>query len=162
MSTLLASDPVLQTLRLDPFGRLIATLSDHSEHVGVLPVRAFPLSAPEHGFALLTADGHELLWLASLDALAPVERELFIAELSAREFTPEITQLVEVSTYNLPSSWTVVTDRGQTTLILKALEDIRAVTTSCLLIADSYGINYQIRDLRALDKKSRRLLDHFL
>ena len=153
---------ILKRLRLDPFGRLVAELADGSIHVGVLPVRAFPLSAPDLGFALLYADGHELLWLASLDQLAAADREIFTAELSAREFTPEITQLAAVSTYNLPSSWTVATDRGPTTLILKALEDIRAVTTNSLLIADSYGINYQIRDLRVLDKKSRRLLDHFL
>ena len=162
MSTAPLATHGLTALRLDPVGRLVAELSDGSEHVGVLPVRAFPLSAPETGFALLDAGGHELLWLTSLDALPLADRELFSAELAAREFTPEITLLSAVSSYNLPSAWTVETDRGPTSLILKALEDIRAVTTNCLLIADSYGINYQIRDLRALDKKSRRLLEHFL
>jgi hypothetical protein len=152
----------LESLSLDPFGRLVARLVDGSEHLGVQPVRAFPLSAADEGFALLDTDGHELVWLASLDELPPAERELLAAELAAREFTPEITRLVEVSTYNLPSVWTVETDRGATTLILKALEDIRAVTSNSLLIADSYGINYRVRDLRALDKKSRRLLEHFM
>jgi hypothetical protein len=31
-----------------------------------------------------------------------------------------------------------------------------------LLIADSHGINYLIRDSQALDAHSRRLLDRFL
>ena len=150
------------TLRLDPFGRLVARLADGTEHVGVSPVRAFPLSAPDVGFALLDAAGHELLWLASLSELTPSDQALFSAQLAAHEFTPEISRLTQVSTYNLPSTWSVETDRGPTTFVLKALEDIRAVTANSLLLADSHGIHYQIRDLQTLDKKSRRLLEHFL
>lgn len=162
MSAAHAGGRVLGALSLDPFGRLVARLADGSEHLGVQPVRAFPLSAPDQGFALLDADGHELVWLATLDELPPAERELFAAELSAREFTPEIIRLVDVSTYNLPSVWTIETDRGATTMILKALEDIRAVNTHTLLISDSYGVNYTIRDLRVLDRRSRKLLEHFM
>jgi len=150
------------TLRLDSFRRLIAHFADGTEAVGVIPVRAFPLSAPEEGFALLGEDGHELVWIDSLSTLVPDDQALFTAELAGREFMPEITHITEVSTYNLPATWTVETDCGSCTLILKALEDIRALTANGLLVTDSFGINYRVRDLAALDKKSRRILDHFL
>ena len=150
------------TLCRDEFGRLIAQFADGTEQLGVLPVRAFPLSAPDECFALLDEAGHELVWIPSLSALAPADQALFSAELASREFTPEITQVTQVSTYNLPSTWSVETDRGPSVLVLKALEDIRAVTPTSLLIADSHGIQYRIREVSALDKKSRRILDHFM
>ena len=150
------------TLRLDSFRRLVARFADGTEVVGVTPVRAFPLSAPDEGFALLDNSGHELVWITALSILGEGDRALFSAELAKREFVPEITQVTHVSNYNLPSTWTVETDRGSSVLVLKALEDIRAITPTSLLIADSYGIHYRIRDTSALDKKSRRILDHFL
>jgi hypothetical protein len=136
------------TLCLDSFHRLVAHFADGTDAVGVIPVCAFPLSAPDEGFALLDDTGHELVWIDSLSALAPNDQALFMKELAEREFMPEIIQVTDVSTYNLPSIWAVETDRGPCTLTLKAL--------------DSFGINYRIRDLTALDKKSRRILDHFL
>lgn len=160
MST--APAPTAFTLYLDSFQRLVARLADGTEVIGVTPVRAFPLSAPDEGFALLDDSGHELVWIATLSTLTPADQHLFCAELALREFTPEITQVTEVTTYNLPSTWSVETDRGSSVLVLKALEDIRAVTPTSLLIADSHGIQYRIREVSALDKKSRRILDHFM
>ena len=160
MST--APAPTAFTLSLDSFQRLVARLADGTEVIGVTPVRAFPLSAPDAGFALLDDAGHERVWIPTLSALTAPDQRLFSAELALREFTPEITQVTQVSTYNLPSTWSVETDRGPTVLVLKALEDIRAVTPNSLLIADSYGIQYRIREISALDKRSRRILDHFM
>ena len=150
------------TLRVDSFRRLVARFADGTEVIGVTPVRAFPLSAPDEGFALLDDAGHELVWMVALSILSEADQALFSTELAKREFMPEITQVTQVSNYNLPSTWSVETDRGPSVLVLKALEDIRAVTPTCLLIADSYGIHYRIRDVGALDRRSRRILDHFL
>ena len=74
----------------------------------------------------------------------------------------EIRTIVGVSTYATPSTWTVQTDRGQTDLVLRGEEDIRRLTCTTLLISDSHGIHYLIRDLLALDKHSRKILDRFL
>jgi hypothetical protein len=56
----------------------------------------------------------------------------------------------------------VETDRGPTTFILKGEDDIRRLAASTLLIADSNGIHFLIRDLNTLDQSSRKLLDRFL
>ncbi|MBP9806586.1 MAG: DUF1854 domain-containing protein, partial [Candidatus Accumulibacter sp.] len=58
--------------------------------------------------------------------------------------------------------WQVETDRGAASLILKGEEDIRRLTPPALLIADSHGIHFLIRDRYALDQPSQRILDRFL
>jgi AcrR family transcriptional regulator len=75
---------------------------------------------------------------------------------------PEIQRIVSVSTFATPSDWTVQTTRGTTTFTLKGEEDIRRLAAPALLIADSHGIQFLIRDQKALDKHSRKILDRFL
>jgi hypothetical protein len=56
----------------------------------------------------------------------------------------------------------VDTDLGATRLVLKGEEDIRRIGRTTLLIADSQGLQFMMRDLTALDRHSRRLLERFL
>jgi hypothetical protein len=150
------------SLSRDPFGRLVLTGADGVAHVGIVPVRAFPIAAPDEGLSLVSADGHELAWIPHLDALDATRRALVEADLAAREFVPEIRAIREVSSFATPSTWTVETDRGPTTLVLKGEEDIRRLARTSLLIADRNGIQYLVRDIGALDRPSRKLLDRFL
>jgi len=149
-------------LHRNAFGRLVLTAADGTEHEGVVAVRAFPLAAPDQGLSLVSADGRELVWLDRLDELPPEQRALVEAELAQREFTPEITRLFSVSTFSTPSTWSVQTDRGATSFVLKGEEDIRRVDRHMLLIADSQGLQFMVRDLLAMDRQSKRLLERFL
>lgn len=150
-------------LQRDAHGRLVLTLPDGTAHPGVLPVRAFPLAAPEEGLSLVGPDGHELLWLNRLDELPAESRRLVQEELAAREFVPTITRIASVSSFSTPSTWDVETDRGPTQFVLKAEEDIRRLRgRTALLIASSAGVQYAIADSTALDRASRRLLERFL
>ena len=149
-------------LTRDGHGRLLLTTADGSVHEGVVPVRAFPIAAPTEGIALVGTDGHELAWIDRLDELPDATRKLIEDELASREFIPEIRRLRQVSTFATPSTWEVETDRGETRFILKGEEDIRRLGAATLLIADSHGIQFLIRDLQALDRHSRKLLDRFL
>lgn len=143
-------------------GRLVLTLPDGTRHEGVFPVRPFPISAPEESASLVDAQGHELVWIARLSDLADALRAVVLEELSAREFTPVIVRIERVSGFVTPCTWDVVTDRGETGFVLKGEEDIRRLGQDTLLISDSHGIQYLIRDLPALDRRSRKLLDRFL
>jgi len=149
-------------LSRDAFGRLVLRLADGTAHTGVVPVRAFPIAAPGEGVSLMSIDGHELAWFDRLDALDDATRTLVEAELASREFVPEIRAIRSVSSFATPSSWRITTDRGETTLVLKAEEDIRRLARSSLLIADRDGVQYLVRDIAGLDRHSRRLLDRFL
>ena len=149
-------------LTRNSFGRLVFTGATGEVHDGVVPVHAFPIAAPAEGIALVTADGHELAWIDCLTDLPDESRLLLEEELASREFMPEIRSIRRVSSFATPSAWQVETDRGPTTFILKGEDDIRRLAASTLLIADSNGIHFLIRDLNTLDQSSRKLLDRFL
>ncbi|WP_420472574.1 DUF1854 domain-containing protein [Noviherbaspirillum sp. ST9] len=149
------------TLSRNAYGKLV--FSDaQGVHEGVVPVRAFPIAAPETGIAIVDVDGHELAWINRLEDLPDDTRALLQEELKSREFLPVIGRIRGVSTFAVPSTWEVETDRGLTSFVLKGEEDIRRIAGSALIIADSHGVQYLIRDQAALDKGSRKLLDRFL
>jgi hypothetical protein len=150
-------------LQRNSFGRLVYSSADDAEtHEGVVPVRAFPIAAPDTGIALVSTDGRELVWIDRLSDLPEAARMLIEEELTNREFLPEIQRIVHVSTFASPSMWDVETDRGTASFVLKGEEDIRRVTQSTLLIADAHGVQYLVRDIQGLDRGSRKLLDRFL
>lgn len=142
-------------------GRLALTTADGLSHA-VIPVRAFPISAPDEGLTLLGDDGHELLWLDSLNELPEEARKLVEIELAQREFMPEILRIIRVSSFATPSKWQVATDRGETELLLKAEDHIRRLGHSTLLITDGHGVSFLIRDIDRMDHHSRKMLDRFL
>ena len=74
----------------------------------------------------------------------------------------ERERIVSVSTYSTPSTWEVMTDRGATTFTLKGEEDIRRLGPYTMMITDSHGLHFLLRDILSLDKHSRKLLDRFL
>jgi hypothetical protein len=149
-------------LQLDAFGRWTLTLPDGTSHSPVIAVRAFPVSDAQGGAALLDSEGHEIIWLDNLRQLVEPLLSLVLQALNEREFLPEILQLQAVSSFATPSTWTVQTNRGITQFMLKGEEDIRRLTGTVLLINDAHGVQYMIRDLAAMDKLSRKLLDRFL
>jgi len=155
------SAPAFSLIR-DRFGRLVFTAADGETHEAVVPVRAFPIGAPDAGIALVSSEGRELVWLDTLAAVDDDIAALIREELDSREFVPEIRRIRSVSSFACPSTWDVDTDRGEATLVLKGEEDIRRLDRDKLLIADSHGIQFLIRDLATMDRASRRILDRFL
>lgn len=143
------------------YGQLVLALADGQSRVGVVPVRAFPIQAPERDISLLDADGHEVAWVEELARVPEPAQGLIRAALAEREFMPEIRAITGVSSFSTPSTWQVRTDRGDTSFVLKGDEDIRRLAGQTLLVTDSHGIQFLIRDVSALDRESRRLLDRF-
>ncbi|GIK24009.1 MAG: hypothetical protein BroJett006_02550 [Betaproteobacteria bacterium] len=149
-------------LTRNAFGRLVLTTAAGDVCEGVVPVRAFPIAAPDEGISLVGPDGHEAGWIERLDRLPAPQRQLVEEELGRREFMPEIRRIRSVSSFATPSTWQVDTDRGETSLVLWGEEFIRRLGKSGLLIEDSHGIHFLVRDIGALDAASRKLLDRFL
>ncbi len=149
-------------LRRDSFGRLVLTAEDGEVHVGVSPVRAFPIQAPDKGISMVLGDGKEVGWIDDIAGLPLQIRELVQDELEGREFMPEILSVKDVSSFATPCTWYVQTDRGDTEFTLKGEEDIRRIGATSLLVADNHGINFLVRDMYTIDKNTRRILDRFL
>lgn len=150
------------TLKRDSYGQLVLTTKNGESHAGVVPVRAFPIAAPDEGIALVNSEGHEVGWVERIADLPPAIAQLVEEELASREFVPEIERILDVSSFACPSTWQVATNRGQSSLTLKGEEDIRRLSQSRLMIADTNGIEFLIRDIGTLDRHSRKLLDRFL
>lgn len=151
------------TLSRNALGRLMLTTAQGEVHEAVTPVRAFPITAPDDGLSLVSAEGRELAWVPRISALPEAPRRLLEEELRGREFVPEIRRIVSVSTFSTPSTWVVETDRGTTELVLKVEEDIRRlVERGRLLITSGHGIVFLVPDLTLLDRHSKKLLERFL
>jgi hypothetical protein len=154
--------PVAFELTRNPFGQLILTQPDGRVVQGVMPVRAFPVQSPEQGIALMDTEGHEVVWLDALSDVPEPAQGLIRDALESREFMPEIQTIVSVSSFSTPCTWVVNTDRGDTQFVLRGDEDIRRLAGQTLLISDSHGIHFLIRDLDKLNKDSRKILDRFM
>ena len=135
-------------LSRNSYGRLVFTNQSGLVQEGVVPVRSFPITEPDQGIALID--------------LPEDYRVLIESELANREFMPEIKRILKISSFITPNTWRVETDRGNATFIFKGEENIRRLTLSALMITDSHGIHFLIRDRLSLDRHSRKLLDHFL
>lgn len=149
-------------LEQDPAGWLVLIDASGQRHAPVVPVRAFPISDPMAGVSLVGPDGHERAWIERLSDLPAPWRQPIEEALAAREFVPEIRRLVSVSTFATPSIWQVETDRGPTHLVLRGEEDIRRLPGGALMVSDTHGVAYLIRQVAQLDRHSRRLLERFL
>ncbi len=150
-----------QQLERDTLGRRIFIDAKGNRHIGVHPVRAFPITAPGAGIGIMDQSGKELCWYPDEAVISQADLALIEEELAAREFMPVIEKITKVSTFATPSIWDIETDRGPTRIRLKAEEDIRRIAGNTLLIADSNGLQFLIKDSTQLDKVSKKLLDRF-
>jgi hypothetical protein len=148
-------------LERDALGRLVLIDAAGARHTGVYPVRAFPITAPGAGISIMDQSGKELCWFDGDKSIPAAELGLIEEELAAREFMPVIEKITKVSTFATPSIWDIETDRGPTRIRLKGEEDIRRIAGNTLLIADSNGLQFLIKDSTQLDKVSKKLLDRF-
>ena len=150
-------------LHRDTQGRWVCRVASGEPQVGVQVVRSFPLSAPMEAISIVGPDGHEVVFVARLDALDEPSRTLLTQALAEREFSPVVLRIREVSTFGTPSTWQVDTDRGPTELVLKVEEDIRRLPGQRrLLITSAHGVVFDIPDRNQLDRASRRYLERFL
>jgi hypothetical protein len=150
-------------LQRDAFDKLIWTTAENQRFEGVVPIRAFPIQSPDVGISLVNLDGEEVAWIEELADVPEPAQTLIRDELASREFMPVISQIVAVASFSTPCTWTIKTDRGDTQLVLRGDEDIRRIGTgAALLISDSHGIQYLVRDQFAMDARSKKILDRFL
>ena len=151
------------SLERNAFEKLVLTQASGQTFEGVVPVRAFPIQSPDDGISLVSTDGKEVGWVDQLAGVPEPTQGLIRYALATREFMPVIEELLSVTSFSTPCTWKVQTDRGLTEFVLRGDEDIRRIgTEGSLLIADTHGIQYFVRDQFALNAHSKKILDRFL
>jgi hypothetical protein len=149
------------SLNSNAFGKLVLTTPDGQVFSGVMPVRAFPIQLSEQCISMVDADGHEVAWIDTLADVPQPAQGLIREALQSREFIPEILAIQSVTSFSTPCTWFVRTDRGDTRFVLRGDEDIRRLGGNTLLVTDSHGIHFLIRDTASLSRDSRKILDRF-
>jgi hypothetical protein len=146
----------------DPRGRLVLIDVEGRRHVGVEPVRAFPISDPGRWVSICDEQGSELAFIDDLSELPEQVRAVLDEDMVRRDFVPVIERIVGISDESEPSDWDVVTDRGVTRFTLANDHDVRRLGRQGATIVDAHGTRYLVRDIDALDAASRRLLERYL
>ena len=131
-------------------------------HENVEPIRAFPISDPEHWISLCDPNGREIVQIRDLAEMSAEQRTLLLSELTRREFVPVIRRIESISSLAEPCEWFVETDRGPTSFVLNSDEHVRKLGQDRALILDSHGLRYLVPDAKQLDAHSRRLLSRYL
>jgi hypothetical protein len=149
-------------LHRDPQRRLVLVDAAGKEHVGVEPLRCFPISRAEQWISICDGEGHELLCVEEPDALPADVRQLLEEELARHEFVPEVTRILRISDDSEFAEWEIETDRGPTLIHFNTEDAVRRLDETRVLIVDASGIRFLISDIQALDRASRRLLDRYI
>ncbi len=149
------------SLHIDEWGRLVLTDANGQMHAGVSPVRAFPLTDPDHWMSIVDQRGTELACIPDPQKLPHATRETLFAALAKNEFIPVIERIADATTGE-PAEWRVITNRGERTFVLKGDDDIRSLPDGRLIVTDSDGVRYLIPEVRKLDGHSRRVLERFV
>jgi hypothetical protein len=149
-------------LSIDEYGRLVLIDTQGNRHVGVEPVRAFPLSDPDRWVALVDPEGRELACVEDPATLSEDLRRRLDEELARREFVPVIERIASISSPTPPAEWEVLTDRGPTRFTFSSEDDVRRLGPRRALIVDSRGMRYEVPDVATLDPASRKVLDRYL
>jgi hypothetical protein len=146
----------------DAWGQLVLIDAEGKRHEGVVPIRGFPISDPEHWVSICDSAGRELVCIDKLSNLAPQVRSVLDEDLARREFVPVIRRILKTTGDTEPCEWDVETDRGPTRFVLNSEDDVRRLGPYSGMIIDSHGIRYLISDMRTLDAASRRIVETYL
>ncbi|HZZ71367.1 MAG TPA: DUF1854 domain-containing protein [Pirellulales bacterium] len=149
-------------LSADALGRLVLIDADGVRHIGVDPVRSFPITDPQRWISIRDSRGKEVAFVEDLKELHPPTRRTLEEELARREFIPQLKRIVRMTNDTPPIRFDVETDRGPTEFLLNSEDDIRRLGPNTFLIVDSAGVRYLIANYSALDAHSRRWLDRVL
>ena len=163
MGISVATDPRLIRMHREPNGSVSVTISGDQVHAAVGVVCAAPLSDPDHFVSIVDATGQEIAMIKE-PRMLDVDTRRILEEVLGRRYVSVPIRRIRAARNNA-GVWhvDVATDRGRRELLLPDLgESVRCVGGSRYLLQDNGGNRFEIRDARALDKRSTRQLDKLI
>lgn len=129
----------------------------------VKPAWASPLNHPNRYLALLNGKSEEIVMLADPTELPAESWAALQAELNRRYLTAQIESITDASAEFGATYWHVETDRGHRDFVTQSLqENVQWLGHGHLLLIDVDGNRFEIRDVSALDARSRGLIERLL
>ncbi len=124
--------------------------------------RCFPWSQRDRYVSVRDGEGREIILLPTLDEVDDATRALIEEELTAQEFAPRVTAILEVEDGFDLTVWHVNTDRGPFEVHVKHTEDVRQMEDGSIIIKDHAGGKFAVDNPIALDLNSQRLIEERL
>jgi hypothetical protein len=141
-------------------GSALTIYASGTTYHGVKLVLCRPLNDPGNLAVLQDRDGKELALVSHLDKLDKGSRQVLDLSLRMRALTAKVKSIKSLAHQYGAVYWSVDTDRGPREFVLKGLtEHVRWLSDSRILMTDVDGNRFEIKDMTALDKHSRELLD---
>lgn len=136
---------------------------EKEEKVGIFESkRAFPFENEEEFIVLLSNDGKDLGFLRSIAERDKQEQEILREDLSRRYFMPKIQKILKVDEKFSFSYWKVETSSGALEFSVRDTYKSLIHLGSRMIVTDADGNRYDIPDVGALDKASRKKIDIYL
>ncbi|MFH1377299.1 MAG: DUF1854 domain-containing protein [Planctomycetota bacterium] len=129
---------------------------------------AFPVEQPDamielYGTKPDGAVGKAFGMLKNIEALDPLSRALINDAIARARLVPVIRRIVELSDDFHSFRWKVDTDRGEFNFYTgRPREHIQRRSLNKYLITDIDKSRYEIADINALDKQSRKLIEQVI
>lgn len=147
-------------------GLLRVKLTNGKIYEPITCVPLFPLSHPNGYIALLVhKDGatEELGVIKWLNDLPPEPRSLVEREIQLRYFCPRILDIHAITSKYGLDQWEVTTERGKKRFLVQdAKENVTIRDDGVIMIIDTDGCRYQVRDYRKLPIRARIRLEQAL
>ena len=135
----------------------------------IVPVRAFPISSPDHFISIrepdsqLSGRGAEIGMIRDLSIFPAAMSDLIVDELGRRYFTPAITRIHSFHEKFGYCYWDVTTSAGRVEFIMNnPTANIRTLEDGRVFMYDIDGNCFEIPDTDKLDKASYRKIEVYL
>lgn len=153
----------LSSLVVEPLpGGLLRVADERGRiHAGAACVRLFPFTEDDGPVAVIGERGQELALLPSLSAVPRAAAEAIRAHLVRREFITTIERVISSTSSGVPTDWSLITDRGPTTIRIRDEDAFRLLPRGELLITDDSGARYLVPSVDGLDSASRAIIRRF-
>lgn len=156
-------EPDKTSIFKDQTEQIRCTIKEHISYLDVRIIRAFPLSDPDRYISLLDEHGKTLGIIENPTLLDPESRTTIQQELTRKYFSPIIQKIRSLKEEFGVIYLDVQTDHGNRSFIVKGLRDsIRYLQDQSLLITDTDGNRYVIKNMDTLDKTSQSLLEQVI
>jgi hypothetical protein len=142
-------------------GQLVVQMDAKDPVVDARVARCFPWSLPGIYVSIRDKEGKELALLRTLEELDPASRQIVQQELADKVFDPKIRRVTSYKNEFGVISITAQTDRGEVTFQIRSRDDVRLLSNSRALFRDADGNTYELTDLNALDRASRKWLEEY-
>lgn len=143
-----------------PKDTLRLTVGEDRSFVSVKPVWASPLSHPNRYLSLLNGKGEEIVMVPELDSLPKASQESVRLELERRYLTATVVSILSAKGEFGATYWHVETDRGVRDFVTQSLqENAQWLSPTHLMLIDVDGNRFELRDVSALDERSRQLIE---